>query len=81
MIALAGRVRLVVAATSVLGIAAFCWPLLIPASPAAQAHPHDAPLVVLFLLPLFYLITLDFIQRYSAIFFLPILLIKPIWLQ
>lgn len=52
MILLAHRSRLVLAATSLLGLAAFAWPLLIPATPAAQAHPHDAPLVVLALLPL-----------------------------
>lgn len=56
MITLPFRVRALLAATSALGVCAFAWPLFIPASPSAQAHPHDAPLVVLVLLPLLLLI-------------------------
>jgi energy-coupling factor transport system substrate-specific component len=50
------RTRLVLGATSILGLIAFSWPLFIPASPGLEAHPHDAPLVVLVLLPLLMLI-------------------------
>lgn len=56
MLTMSVRARLVLALTSLAGLAAFLWPLFIPASPAAQAHPHDAPLVVMVMLPLLMLI-------------------------
>jgi energy-coupling factor transport system substrate-specific component len=53
------RTRLVLGLTTLLGLVAFAWPLFIPASSGIEAHPHDAPLVVLLLLPLLMLIAVS----------------------
>ena len=51
---LAGRPALVLAVVSLLGVAAFAWPLLSPppAAPPGAAHLADAPWLLLALLPL-----------------------------
>lgn len=45
------RAAVTLAAASLLGLAMFCWPLLVPPRPQAVAHADQAPLLFVLLLP------------------------------
>jgi energy-coupling factor transport system substrate-specific component len=51
-IKLRSRSALIIALISLVGLAMFCWPLIIPASASPVQHAHDGPMMFALILPL-----------------------------
>jgi energy-coupling factor transport system substrate-specific component len=58
VIGVSGRSRLILALVSVIGLAAFLWPLIQAPSPAGVPHDTDAPLIFVLTLPILIAIVL-----------------------